>query len=145
MFSLSDSVPARNCSGFTRREFLRVGGLSLGGLTLASLLAARARAGDAGRLVRDKSVAFLFLQGGPTHIELFDPKMTAPEEIRSITGEVQTVLPGITFGGTFPELAQRANKIAVVRSFASNNADHQNYVSVVGASNPIGAPMAALY
>jgi Protein of unknown function (DUF1501) len=147
MFSISDAVRARNCSGYTRREFLRVGGLGLGGLTLAGLLAAKARAGagDASRLVKDKSVVFLFLQGGPPHIELFDPKMTAPEEIRSTTGEVQTVLPGITFGGTFPQLAKRANKIAIVRSFASNNGDHQNYLSVVGAGNPIGAPMGALY
>ena len=145
MFTLLDAAPARNGSGTTRREFLRIGGLSLGGLTLATLLAARARAGDAGRLVKDRSVVLLFLQGGPPHIELFDPKMTAPEEVRSATGEVQTVLPGVTFGGTFPELAKRANKIAIVRSFASGNADHQNYLSVVGAGNPTGAPMGALY
>ena len=44
----------------------------------------------------------LFLQGGPSQIETFDPKMTAPVEIRSITGEVQSRLPGVTFGGTFP-------------------------------------------
>ena len=54
----------------------------------------------------------LFLQGGPSHIEFFDPKMTAPAEVRSITGEVQTKLPGITFGGTFPKLAQMTDKIA---------------------------------
>ncbi len=145
MFTLLDVGHARGGPDCSRREFLRVGGLGLGGLTLAGLLAAKARAGDAGRLVKDKSVVLLFLQGGPTHIELFDPKMTAPEEIRSTTGEVQTALPGVTFGGTFPELGKRANKIAIVRSYASNNADHQNYLSVVGAGNPLGAPMAALY
>ncbi len=142
MFTLLD---VRGGSGCSRREFLRVGGLGLGGLTLAGLLAAKARAGEAGRLVKDKSVVLLFLQGGPTHIELFDPKMTAPEEIRSTTGEVQTALPGVTFGGTFPELGKRAKKIVVVRSYASNNADHQKYIAVVGAGNPLGAPMAALY
>ena len=110
MFTLSDAVRARNCSGYTRRDFLRVGGLGLGGLTLAGLLAAKARAGDAGRFIKDKAVVLLFLQGGPPHIELFDPKMTAPEEIRSITGEVQTGLPGITFGGTFPELGKLAEQ-----------------------------------
>jgi len=145
MFTLLDAGRARGGPGYSRREFLRVGGLGLGGLTLAGLLAAKSRAGDAGRLVKDKSVVLLFLQGGPPHIELFDPKMTAPEEIRSTTGEVQTALPGITFGGTFPELGKRASKIAVVRSYASNNADHQNYLAVVGAGNPLGAPMAALY
>ncbi|MBT6724438.1 MAG: DUF1501 domain-containing protein, partial [Planctomycetaceae bacterium] len=46
----------------------------------------------------------LFLQGGPSHIEFFDPKMSAPPEIRSITGEIQTKTPSITFGSTFPRL-----------------------------------------
>jgi hypothetical protein len=145
MLTLLDAAPARNCSGYTRRQFLRVGALGMGGLTLAGLLAARARAGDSGRLVKDRSVVLLFLQGGPPHIELFDPKMTAPEEIRSTTGEVQTALPGVTFGGTFPELAKRANQLVVVRSFASGNADHQNYLSVAGAGNSVGAPMGAFY
>jgi hypothetical protein len=85
-------------------------------LTLPQLLAAKAQGAALGQMVRDRSVVLLFLQGGPSHIELFDPKMTAPSEIRSITGEVQTKLPGITFGGTFPKLAAMADKLAVVRS-----------------------------
>jgi uncharacterized protein (DUF1501 family) len=125
-----------------RREFLRVGGLALGGLTLPELFAARAA--DAGRLTNDKAVVFLFLQGGPSQIETFDPKMTAPQETRSIFGEVQTALPGVTFGSLFPKLAAIADRLAVVRSFASNNGDHQNYVSVAGG-NPLKAPMGTLY
>ncbi len=70
--------------------------------------------------------------------------MTAPVEVRSIFGEVQTALPGVTFGGTFPQLAARADRLAVVRAFASNNADHQNYVAVAGA-NALKAPLGALY
>ena len=64
---------------------------------------------------RDKPF-LVFLQGGPSHIEFFDPKMTAPDGVRSITGEVQTSLSGVTFGGTFPKLAKMADRIAVVRS-----------------------------
>ena len=71
--------------------------------------------------------------------------MTAPVEYRSITGEVQTKLPGITFGGTFPQLAARADQFTVVRSFASGNTDHQNYLSVAGAGNPLKASMGSLY
>jgi len=132
---------SRFCS---RREFLRVGSLALGGLSLPGLLAWRARAADSGRLTTDKSVVFLFLQGGPSQLETFDPKMTAPDTVRSIFGEVQTALPGITFGATFPKLAALADRIAVVRSFASNNGDHQNYVSVAGG-NPLKAPLGSLY
>src|SRR5262245_51316906 len=108
MLSLLDPCPARDCSGFRRREFLRVGALSLGGLALPELLASQAFAGSrsGGSYVRDKAVVVLFLQGGPSHIEFFDPKMTAGTEIRSITGEAQTKHPGITFAGPFTRLAE---------------------------------------
>jgi hypothetical protein len=144
MLTLIDRAPDRNCQGFCRREFLRIGGLALGGLGLPGLLASRARAAAAGRLVKDRSVVLLFLQGGPTHIELFDPKMTAPAEVRSCTGEVQTSLPGVTFGGTFSRLAQRARHFAVVRNYASRNSGH-TYLSVTSAGNPLKAAMSALY
>jgi uncharacterized protein (DUF1501 family) len=139
MFTLSSR--GSSCS---RREFLRVGSLALGGLSLPGLLAERARAADAGRLTTDKAVVFLFLQGGPSQIDTFDPKMSAPAEIRSIFGEVKTALPGVTFAGNFPKLATLADRLAVVRSFASNNGDHQNYVSVAGG-NSLKTPMGTLY
>ena len=145
MFTISDRSADRNCQGYTRRDWLRVGGLSLGGLTLPSLLSIRARAADAGIPVKDRSIVFLFLQGGPSHIEFFDPKMSAPNEIRSTTGEIATALPGITFGSTFPKLAERADRFSVVRSFGSNNTNHQNYLSVAGGGNPLKASMGALY
>ncbi|HQU45554.1 MAG TPA: DUF1501 domain-containing protein [Pirellulales bacterium] len=63
---------------YGRREFLRIGGLALGGLSLGDLLAARSSAAPAGKLVTDKSVIFLFLHGGPSQFETFDPKMSAP-------------------------------------------------------------------
>ena len=78
-----------------RRSFLRVGSLALGGLSLTDLFAAKALA-QSRPLLKDKSVIFLFLHGGPSQIETFDPKMTAPSEFRSTTGEVRTCLPGVT-------------------------------------------------
>lgn len=107
-----------------RRDFLRVGALGLGGLTLQSLLRARAAAAASGVSVADKSVIFLFLHGGPPQTETFDPKMGAPSEIRSVTGEVATTLPGVTFGGTLQRLARQAHRLAVVRSFSTGNGDH---------------------
>ena len=143
MLRISDTSCARTCRGLTRRELLRVGSLALGGLTLSQLLKVQAQEGR--RMVKDKAVVLLFLQGGPTQIETFDPKMSAPSEIRSITGEVQTRLPGVTFGGTFEKLGAMADRLAVVRSFASGNADHQNYMHVAGGDNPTRAPMGSLY
>src|SRR6266496_4065622 len=103
----------RNCEGLSRREFLRIGSLGAGTLALPQLLALRAAGTQAASFLRGKSVVLLFLSGGPPHIEFFDPKMTAPSEIHSITGEVPTKLPGITFGGTFGKLAAMADKIAI--------------------------------
>src|SRR5262245_7630910 len=106
-----------------RRDFLRVGGLALGGLSLSSLFPAVARA-DAGKPVTDKSVVFLFLHGGPSQFETFDPKMSAPDGIRSVTGEIPTAIPGVTFGSTFTKLASRADKFAVLRSYRPGDANH---------------------
>lgn len=145
MFTLLDRQADKNCQGYSRREFLKIGGLGmLGGLTLPQLLQSRASAAAAGRVVKDKSVVFLFLSGGPSHIEFFDPKMDAPAEIRSITGEVQTRLPGITFGASFPKLAAMADKIAIVRSYASGRGDH-TYQLAAGGDNAMKATMGALY
>jgi len=144
MLTLCDPRHDRNCQGLSRREFLKIGGLGFGGLlTLPHLLAARSQAAALGKVVKDRSVVLLFLQGGPSHIELFDPKMTAPSEIHSITGEVQTKLPGITFGGTFHKLAAMADKLAIVRSYGSQNANH-TYQSVT-AGNPLNASFGSIY
>ncbi len=114
----------RDCEGHTRREFLRVGSLALTGLTLADLLQARAEAAAQGKPTKDTSVVWLWLGGGATHVETFDPKMTAPSEYRSVTGEVKTPLPGVTIGGTFPKIARVVDKMALIRSFAHTNSGH---------------------
>ena len=143
MLSISQNTLTRTCEGWSRRELLRVGGLGLGGLTLPGLFTTQAQANSA-KLLRGKSVVFLFLQGGPSHIELFDPKMTAPAEFHSVTGEVSTCLPGITFGGNFPQLARRADRLAILRSYASGNSGH-TYQKVASANNPAQATMGSIY
>src|SRR5260221_4883380 len=143
MFTIYDDAFDRTCSGLSRRELLRVGSLALGGLALPGLLHARAGAPRANKVVKDKSVVLLFLQGGPSHLEFFDPKMSAPSNVRSITGETQTALPGITFGKTFPKLAKMANKLAVVRSYASGNGGGTFNPAATGGQ-PAQAPTVAL-
>lgn len=124
-----------------RRDFLRIG--SLCGLTLPQLFAASANAGTGRSVYRNKSVVFLFLQGGPPQVETFDPKFDVAAKYRSCTGEVQTNVPGIWFGGTFPKLAQRADKVAVVRSFATGHGSH-NQIPILTGNDPTGAAMGAL-
>jgi hypothetical protein len=122
-----------------RREFLKVGSLALGGLTLPGLMKARAD----GRLLRDKSVIFLFLHGGPSQFETFDPKMSAPANIRSATGEVRTKLPGITFGGTFPKLAERADRVSIVRSFVTGDGNHD--IKPIVGRDTFGSNLGSVY
>lgn len=124
MLTLSSGPSYTDCDGTTRRNFLKAGALGVGGLSLANLLVARTQAAEAGRPVKSTSVVWLWLGGGPTHIETFDPKMTAPTEYRSVTGETATNIPGVTIGGYFNETSQVADKMAFVRSFAHTNSGH---------------------
>ena len=126
----------------TRRTFLRVGGAAALGAAGLDLAAPWGRAEGMPGLLTGKSVIFLFLHGGPSQVETFDPKMDRPEGIRSATGEVATALPGVTFGGTFPNLAARADRLTIVRSFVPGDADH-NLKPLVGRDS-FGANPGAL-
>lgn len=142
MLSIFGNETTRTCSGLSRREFLRVGSLGLGGLSLTDLLAAKSNASTSAAF-KDKSVVLVFLVGGPPQIETFDPKPNQPANNRSCMGWVQTKLPGVQFGGTFPQLANRADKLAIIRSFGSGDGSH-NQVPVLTGNNRLRAPMGAL-
>jgi len=142
MLTIQDSHLSQNCEGYARRDFLRIGACSAGGLSLAGMMQTQALADSA--VLTGRSVVMLFLSGGPPHIEFFDPKMTAPSEMHSITGEIQTALPGITFGATFPRLAKMADRFSVVRSYGSGNSGH-TYGGVVSGNSPSGASASSMY
>jgi hypothetical protein len=127
----------------SRRDFLRIGGLGLGGISLGQLLAAQAAAAPGESFLRDKSVIFLFMHGGPPQAETFDPKMTAPAGVRSVTGECATSIPGVTYGGTLPKLAEHAHRLAVVRSFQTGDGNH-DIKPIVGRDSS-GANLGSLY
>ncbi|HEY3789421.1 MAG TPA: DUF1501 domain-containing protein, partial [Urbifossiella sp.] len=121
MLNLLRSRRNPDCDGQSRRDFLKIGALGGTGLMLPDLLRARAASGSSSR---NTSVVWLWLGGGPTHVETFDPKMSAPSEYRSITGSVSTNVPGIEIGGNFTQMAKIADKMAFVRSFAHRNSGH---------------------
>lgn len=127
----------------SRRDFLRVGGLALGGLTLPQLLTGRAAAAASDIPVTDKSVIFLFMHGGPPQAETFDPKMSAPAGVRSVTGETSTSLPGVTYGGTLTKLAKWAHKLSVVRSYKTGDGNHD--IKPIVGKDTLGANLGSLY
>lgn len=132
MFHLSDQHCQHDCSGASRRDFLRIGALGIGGWTLPQLLAARASAGPGSDPFRGKSLVLLFLSGGVSQHETFDPKNAAPAEYRCTTGTIPTAIPGVEFGSVYEGLAQRADRLAIVRSFAPHGiADHAKAIKHV--------------
>jgi Protein of unknown function (DUF1501) len=126
-----------------RRSFLRVGGLALGGLTLPQLLSAKLQAAEHRLPIRDKSVVFVFMHGGPSQIETFDPKMTAPPGVCSVNGEVATSIPGVTYGYAFPRLAALADRTSIVRSFLTGNGNHD--IKPIVCKETAGANLGSLY
>src|SRR6266542_4256228 len=133
---VSSRSPRRKCDGSSRREFLQAGALTLAGLTLPDLLRARAAAAETGRPAKDTAVVLLFLDGGASHIETFDPKMDAPKEYRSIFGSVPTKIPGVEFGGLLPKMAAAADRLAIVRSFTHADGDHGGATHWVKTGHP---------
>jgi Protein of unknown function (DUF1501) len=144
----------RLCDGTTRREWLRVGGLSLGGLSLASLLAQRANAADSanaasnsaglsnrapgdslrnalgnslgGAFGKAKSVIVFGLTGGPPQHETWDPKPNAPAEVRGEFGTIASRTPGLLVGELMPKTAAWTHKVAVLRAVVTNDNAHSS-------------------
>jgi len=109
-------------AGGTRRQFLRAGVLGVGGLTLADLLRQRAR-GQGG--TPGKAVIMICLPGGPSHLDTYDMKPAAPEEVRGEFRPAATCVPGISFCELMPRQARVADKLAVVRNLRFTQPDHQ--------------------
>lgn len=117
------------CTGFhslDRRTLLRAGGLSLLGLGLDQLVAARSalQASEAKSFGKAKACILLFMWGGPAHQDTWDMKPDQPENIRGAFQPISTKVPGIQICEHLPQLAQRTDKLSIVRSVTHNNADH---------------------
>ncbi len=109
------------CDSLTRREILEVGGASMLGLALPALLEQQARAdskpgGSKPGWKKAKSVILIYLQGGPSHIDIWDPKPDAPENVRGLFKPIRTNVPGIWLSETMPLLAQQMDKATLIRS-----------------------------
>jgi len=104
----------RNCEGISRRDLIKIGGLGAFGLSLPGVL--RAQAADAGASKPDVNVIFIYLDGGPSHIDMFDPKPEAPSEIRGEFGAIKTNVPGIIISDRLPKLAKVQDKYTILKA-----------------------------
>lgn len=114
---------SRLCEGLTRRSFLKVGTIAPIGLSLGDLLAAQAR-GEADEDAPAKAVILLWLWGGPSHLDTFDPKPDAPMEYRGPFESIETAVPGVRICELLPGLARRANRFGIIRSLHHESNDH---------------------
>jgi hypothetical protein len=137
------SIPAtgaRLCDGLTRREWLRVGGLSAFGLSLPQLLAAPKPAAPSGRFGKAKSCILIFLTGGPPQHETWDPKPDAPAEVRGEFKPIATNLPGVRVCELMPRLARQLDRWCVLRAMCTADNAHSSsgYYMLTGVPH---APM----
>jgi hypothetical protein len=117
--------PTTRCPGpLPRREFLKIGALSLGGVGLGGLLPLRLTAADGGTPTPDSSVILIWLPGGPSHLDTYDLKPDAPAEYRGDFRPIRTTVPGLDVCELLPRHARVADKFALVRSIAHTFADH---------------------
>ncbi|MCH2584844.1 MAG: DUF1501 domain-containing protein, partial [Planctomycetes bacterium] len=119
------------CDGLSRRNFLRIGSLGLGGLSLADLLRAEAATG---KTERQKSVVMIYLPGGPTQHETFDPKPDAPRGIRGAYKPISTKIPGVQYCELLPKLSAMADSFSVVRSLVGMDNRHESFQCYTGQS-----------
>ncbi|MBI2824488.1 MAG: DUF1501 domain-containing protein [Planctomycetia bacterium] len=129
MLTILGNRQQRFCDGLSRRHFLRIGALGLGGLSLPGLLRARAQSGQS---ARDGSVIIVYLPGGPTQHETFDPKPLAPVEIRGSFGASGTSIPGVRFCELLPKLSRIAHTFSVVRTLTGMHNRHESYQCYTG-------------
>jgi uncharacterized protein (DUF1501 family) len=120
----------RFCDGVSRRGFLQVGAFGTG-LTLAN--AFQARAGKSDRL---KSAIFVYLPGGPSHIDTYDPKPDAPPEFRGEFKAISTAVPGVQVSEHLPLTAKLFDKLAVVRSLTAVD-EHSDSLVMTGYSERV--------
>src|SRR5688572_9809923 len=110
--------------GVDRRAFVKAGVLGTAGLSLAELLRGEARA-DA-PASRPNNVIILWMRGGPSHIDMWDPKPDAPEEYRGEFGVIRSNVPGILLSDMLPRSARCMDKWSIIRSLHHTDAGHSS-------------------
>lgn len=115
--------PQKCNHGLKRRDFIKVGVVTYLGLSLSQLLELEALYGALEAQAR--SVILLWMDGGPPHLDTFDPKPGAGQDIRGEFGVVETKVKGVYFGELLPQLAQQMDKLALIRSFSHDEGAHE--------------------
>ena len=109
--------------GVNRRDILRVGGSGMLGMTLGQMMQAKSAQANESAIGgpgwnKAKSIILLYLQGGPSHLDLWDPKDNVPDNVRSVFNRINSKVPGMDFVETLPKISQQADKFSLIRSMS---------------------------
>lgn len=121
MLVIPGGISKDTCDGWSRREMLRVGGSAAFGISLANMLQMQKSTAEEGKyggvgFNKAKSVILCYLQGGPSHLDLWDPKTDVPDNVKSVFKPIDTKLPGYQFTELLPKLAAVNDKFTQIRS-----------------------------
>ena len=117
------------CDGFSRRDFLTVGGMACGGLSLAQMLEADVQNRNGSN---HRAIINVYMPGGPSHLDLWDLKPNAPKEIRGEFRPIATNVPGIEICELFPRMARMMDKFVPVRSISDADGRHDAFQCMTG-------------
>ena len=124
MLRIDAGTTPRYCDGLNRRNFVQLGLAGMASMGLPGILRAKADSAAAGFTPKDTSVILIWLDGGPSHMDLYDLKPEAPADYRGLWRPIPTNVPGFDIGELFPLQAKVADKFSIVRSLYHNNGDH---------------------
>ena len=124
MFRIDLGSSTRYCDGVSRRNFLQVGVAGMTSLALPELLRGKESSGQTRNGSKNTSVILIWLDGGPSHMDMYDMKPDAPAEYRGIWKPIRTVVPGFEITELFPRQAKVTDKFSIIRSLYHDTGDH---------------------
>lgn len=147
MFKIDAGKTGSYCDGLSRRSFVQIGLAGMASVGLPQVLRAKEASAELGTLKKDTSVILIWVDGGPSHMDLYDMKPQAPAEYRGIWKPVPTNVPGIEITELFPLQAQIADKFSIVRSLHHGTGDHfaGGHYMLTGRGGASGADTAEKY
>jgi hypothetical protein len=149
MFRIDAGSAGQYCDGFSRRSFLQLGVAGMTSVALPGVLRAKEASAAKNGTTRDTSVLLIWLDGGPSHLDLYDMKPDAPAEYRGLWKPIRTKVPGFDITEMFPKQAKVTDKFSIVRSLHHDTGDHfagghrmltAKDLGVSGASTPTRFP-----
>jgi hypothetical protein len=124
MFRVNAGRTGAYCDGISRRSFLQLGVAGMATVGLADVLRAKSASQALGQPAKDTAVILIWLDGGPSHLDMYDMKPEAPPEYRGIWRPIPTNVSGMEISELFPRQAKVADQFSIVRSLFHNDADH---------------------